>query len=76
MRECWLVNGTLVRWRCSLPHGFCASERLTGVIRGFTPAIVTHRVPIASGCTSPDNFDESIGARERENAASMWSWSR
>jgi hypothetical protein len=32
---------------------------------------VTHRMVIASGCTSPDNFDESIGARERENAASM-----
>jgi hypothetical protein len=27
MRECWLVNGTLVRWRCSSPHGFCASFR-------------------------------------------------
>jgi hypothetical protein len=55
---------------------FLCSERHNGVIRGFAPAIVTHRVVIVSGCNSPDNFDESIGARERENAASMWSWSR
>ena len=33
MRECWLVNGTLVRSRCSSPHGFWASEQLTGIIR-------------------------------------------
>ncbi len=38
---------------------------------GMLSVTVTHRMVIASGCTSPDNFDESIGARERENAASM-----
>ena len=42
----------------------------------FTPTVVTHRVEIESGFISPDNFDESIGARDLENAASMWSWSR
>ena len=39
--------------------------------QGMLLVAVTHRMVIASGCTSPDNFDESIGARERENAASM-----
>ena len=53
----------------SIPYA--RAQILTQGKSHFTLSVVTHRVEIESGFISPDNFDESMGARDLENAASM-----
>jgi|KBSMisStandDraft_5_1062788.scaffolds.fasta_scaffold156166_2 hypothetical protein len=57
MREFWLVNGTLVRWRCSLPHGFCASEPLTGINR---PGYINYRYTIVGHNPLDNELSEGV----------------